>query len=101
MGKGPGDDVRYPVGVKAGSPLKCGGISPPPVHCPFKSEKDYPSCPALLFCFPPARSEAKPAAPAAPPAAPAPVAGRVYRFAFIPKALHIPVFNYAKIGAER
>jgi len=23
------------------------------------------------------------------------------RFAFIPKALHIPVFNYAKIGAER
>ena len=24
-----------------------------------------------------------------------------FRFAFIPKALHIPVFNYAKVGAER
>ncbi len=26
---------------------------------------------------------------------------RKFRFAFVPKALHIPVFNYAKIGAER
>jgi ribose transport system substrate-binding protein len=28
-------------------------------------------------------------------------APRVLRFAFIPKALHIPVFEYARIGAER
>lgn len=27
--------------------------------------------------------------------------GKHYRFAFIPKSLDIPVFNYAKIGAER
>ena len=26
---------------------------------------------------------------------------QTYRFAVIPKALDIPVFNYAKIGAER
>ena len=26
---------------------------------------------------------------------------RVLRFAFIPKALHIPVFDYARIGATR
>jgi ribose transport system substrate-binding protein len=44
--------------------------------------------------------EEKPAA-AAPSEAPGPVQGKIYRFAFIPKALHIPVFNYAKIGAER
>jgi ribose transport system substrate-binding protein len=44
--------------------------------------------------------EAKAPVPAA-PEAPKPAAVRIYRFAFIPKALHIPVFNYAKIGAER
>jgi ribose transport system substrate-binding protein len=58
----------------------------------------------------------KPAPPAKPeqPAVNAPDSGRtvdgsaqgsdakkVYRFAFIPKAKSIPVFNYAKIGAER
>ncbi|HET7698185.1 MAG TPA: sugar-binding protein [Vicinamibacterales bacterium] len=31
----------------------------------------------------------------------APAAGQRLRFAVIPKALEIPVFNYAKIGAER
>jgi ribose transport system substrate-binding protein len=30
-----------------------------------------------------------------------PEGGRRLRFAFIPKALHIPVFEYARIGAER
>jgi ribose transport system substrate-binding protein len=45
--------------------------------------------------------EAKASAPAAAPAAAKPAGGRIYRFAFIHKALHIPVFNYAKIGAER
>lgn len=33
--------------------------------------------------------------------APDPAAPRTLRFAVIPKALDIPVFNYAKIGAER
>jgi ribose transport system substrate-binding protein len=32
---------------------------------------------------------------------PANTSGQRYRFMFIPKALDIPVFNYAKIGAER
>jgi ribose transport system substrate-binding protein len=31
----------------------------------------------------------------------APAGGKHYRFAVIPKSLDIPVFNYAKIGAER
>jgi ribose transport system substrate-binding protein len=35
------------------------------------------------------------------PAGNAPAAGQRLRFAVIPKALDIPVFNYAKIGAER
>ena len=35
------------------------------------------------------------------PASNAPAAGQRLRFAVIPKALDIPVFNYAKIGAER
>src|SRR5262245_17823299 len=34
-------------------------------------------------------------------AAPASASGPRYRFAIIPKSLDIPVFNYAKIGAER
>lgn len=37
--------------------------------------------------------------PTVPPSAPS--AGKKLRFAFIPKALHIPVFTYAKVGAER
>lgn len=41
----------------------------------------------------------KPAPGGAPTAAPA--TGKKLRFAFIPKALHIPVFTYAKTGAER
>jgi ribose transport system substrate-binding protein len=36
-----------------------------------------------------------------PPAAPASTAPRTLRFAVIPKALDIPVFNYARVGAER
>jgi ribose transport system substrate-binding protein len=35
------------------------------------------------------------------PAGNAPAAGQRLRFAVIPKALDIPVFNYAKVGAER
>ena len=35
------------------------------------------------------------------PASNAPAGGQRLRFAVIPKALDIPVFNYAKIGAER
>ena len=35
------------------------------------------------------------------PASNAPAAGQRLRFAVIPKALDIPVFNYARIGAER
>jgi ribose transport system substrate-binding protein len=35
------------------------------------------------------------------PAANGPAAGERLRFAVIPKALDIPVFNYAKVGAER
>ena len=35
------------------------------------------------------------------PAGGAPAAGQRLRFAVIPKALDIPVFNYAKIGADR
>jgi len=46
-----------------------------------------------------------PAAAAAPSAPAAPAAttpgARHYRFAFIPKSLHSPVFAFAKIGAER
>jgi ribose transport system substrate-binding protein len=36
-----------------------------------------------------------------PEATSAPVAKKTLRFAFLPKALSIPVFEYAKIGAER
>jgi ribose transport system substrate-binding protein len=32
---------------------------------------------------------------------PAPAAAKKYRFAVMPKALDLPVFNYARIGAER
>ena len=39
-------------------------------------------------------------APAPAPPAP-PATGKTYRFAFIPKSLDIPVFAYAKTGAER
>src|SRR6476469_9876440 len=35
------------------------------------------------------------------PAGNTPAAGQRLRFAVMPKALDIPVFNYAKIGAER
>src|SRR5688572_2520155 len=42
----------------------------------------------------------QPAPPASGGAA-APASGQKLRFAIIPKSLDIPVFNYAKIGAER
>jgi ribose transport system substrate-binding protein len=40
-------------------------------------------------------------APAASPGASAPAPTKRYRFAVIPKSLDLPVFNYAKVGAER
>jgi ribose transport system substrate-binding protein len=40
-------------------------------------------------------------APAGSPAAGASAAAKRYRFAVIPKSLDLPVFNYAKVGAER
>ncbi len=47
----------------------------------------------LLACGGPPSPESK-GSPAPPPA-------RKYRFAVMPKALDLPVFNYARIGAER
>ena len=49
---------------------------------------------------PPAPAQGAQATPPASPSAPAPV-GKKYVFAVIPKALSIPVFDYARIGAER
>jgi ribose transport system substrate-binding protein len=57
---------------------------------------------SILFAACKKQEEAAPpsTAPAPGPGAPAPAAAKL-RFAVIPKALSIPVFNYAKTGAER
>jgi len=59
---------------------------------------------AIFFSGCKPREEAKPGEPTQLSPGPGPMArqaGARLRFAFIPKSLTIPVFNYARIGAER
>lgn len=67
-------------------------------------EKPTPVAPIPADFQPGAAAPAVPApdAPVAPVAPPVEAGGvRRYRFAFIPKSMHSPVFGFARIGAER